>query len=95
LRPAGTLDHPALSRVIQTLDRLAANSDMVILDLTAVHVAVPRALARNLQTPALQLDQPGRCLLLVGAPPDLIAELDRAAISVATLAAGSLPLSPT
>jgi hypothetical protein len=93
LRPAGTLDHRALSRLSQALDRLAASSDMVILDLTAVHVAVPRELARNLQTPALELDQPGRCLLLVGAPPDLVAELDHAAISVATLAAGSLPLA--
>ena len=68
---------------------------MVILDLTAAHVAVPRELARSLQTPALELDQPGRCLLLVGAPPDLVAELDHAAISVATLAAGSLPLAAT
>jgi hypothetical protein len=89
LRPAGALDHPTLSRLSQTLDRLAANSDMVILDLTAAHVAVPRALAGKLQTPALKLDQPGRCLLLVGAPPGLLAELDRAAISVATLAAPS------
>jgi hypothetical protein len=63
---------------------------MVIVDLTATQVAAPRALARSLQAPALELQQPGRCLLLVGVPPALAAELDRAAVRVATLAAGTL-----
>jgi hypothetical protein len=91
LRPAGTLDRPALNRLSQALDRLAASSDMLIVDLTATWVAVPRALARSLRAPARELQQPGRCLLLIGAPPDLAAELDRAAIQVATLAAETLP----
>lgn len=96
LRPAGTLDRPALNRLSQALARLAASSDMVVVDLTAAQVAAPRALARSLQAPALELQQPGRCLLLVGVPPALAAELDRAAVRVATLAAetlaGTLPL---
>jgi hypothetical protein len=92
LRPAGTLDQPALDRLSEALARLAATSDMVIVDLTATHVAAPRALARSLQAPALELRQPGRCLLLVGAPPDLLAELDRAAVRVASLAADTPPL---
>jgi hypothetical protein len=93
LRPAGTLNRPALSRLSEALGRLAASSDMVIVDLTATHVAAPHALARSLQAPALELWQPERCLLLVGAPPHLLAELDRAAVRVATLAADapSLP----
>jgi hypothetical protein len=92
LRPAGTLDRPALNRLSQALDRLAASSDMVVVDLTATQVAAPRVLARSLRAPALELQQPGRCLLLVGVPPDLAAELDRAAVRVATLAAETLPL---
>ena len=87
LRPAGTLDRPAVSRLGQALGGLAASSDMVVLDLTAAHVADPGALARTLQSPALELDRTGRCLLLVGAAPEVMAELDRAAISVATLPA--------
>jgi hypothetical protein len=91
LRPAGVLDVPALNRLSQALAGLAASSDMVIVDLTATQVAAPRALAQSWQAPAVDLQQPGRCLLLVGAPPELLAELDRAAVRVATLAAGTLP----
>jgi hypothetical protein len=95
LRPAGTLDRAALGRLGPALDRLAATSDMVVLDLTAARVAAPRAVARTLRSPAAELHQPQRCLLLVGAPLDLVAELNRAAIPVATLPAGSLPLAAT
>jgi len=64
---------------------------MVVIDLTAIDVAAPRA-RREHAGPALELARAGR-LLLVGAPPGLVAELDRSAVSVATLAAGS-PLLP-
>lgn len=93
LRPAGTLDRPALHRLSQALDRLAASSDMVVVDLTATQVAAPRALASSLQAPALELQQAGRCLLLVGVPPDLAAELDRAAVQAATIPAETLPVT--
>jgi hypothetical protein len=64
---------------------------MVVIDLTATDVAAPRA-RREPAGPALELARAGR-LLLVGAPPGLVAELDRSAVPVATLAAGS-PLLP-
>ena len=92
LRPAGTLDWLARRRLSQAVSHLASSCDMVVIDLTATNVAAPRALARNLRAPALELARAGR-LLLVGAPPGLVAELDRSAVSVATLAAGS-PLLP-
>jgi hypothetical protein len=63
---------------------------MVVLDLTAAQVADPAALVWTLQSPAQELDRTGRCLLLVGAAPDVMAELDRTAVSVATLPARSL-----
>jgi hypothetical protein len=93
LRPAGKLDRPARRRLAEALGHLAAGCDMVIVDLTATQVTAPRALARNLRAPALELDRAGRCLLLVGAAPSLVAELDRISIPVATLAAGSPPAS--
>lgn len=94
LRPAGKLDRAARRRLGQALDHLAASSDMVVIDLTATRIAAPRALARNLRAPALEFQRAGRCLLVVGAPPDLMAELDRAAVPVATIAADSVPLPP-
>jgi len=80
LRPAGTLDRRGRRRLSQALSRLAASCDMVVIDLTATDVPAPSALARNLRAPALELEQAERCLLLVGAPPDLAAELDRTAV---------------
>lgn len=84
LRPAGSLDRAARRRLSAALGHLAASCDMVIIDLTATQVAAPRALARNLRAPALKLQRAGLCLLLVGAPPDLLAELDRTAVPVIT-----------
>jgi hypothetical protein len=92
LRPAGTLDRLARRRLSRALGRLTASCDMVVVDLTATQVEAPRALARNLRACALELERSGRCLLLVGASLDLVAELDRTAVPVATLAAGSLLL---
>jgi hypothetical protein len=83
LRPAGTLDQPALRRLRQALEWLAVSSDMIVIDLTATHVSAPRALARSLRTPARQLQQTGRCLLLIGVPDELAGEL--AAVQAATL----------
>ena len=93
LRQAGTLDRLASRRLSQAVSHLTASCDMVVIDLTATDVTAPRALAGNLRPSALELARAGRCLLLVGAPPGLVAELDRSAVPVATLAADS-PLLP-
>lgn len=87
LRPVGPLDEPALRRLSETLGRLAATSDAVIVDLAAAQVTAPRAVARRLHPPARAARRAGRCLLLIGAPAGLVAELDRAGAPVATLPA--------
>jgi hypothetical protein len=86
LRPAGLLDRPGLDRVALVLGILAACSDMVVIDLTAATVTSPDGLARTLAAPAAELDQAGRCLLVRGVPPQVRAELDRAAVPVVALA---------
>ena len=86
LRVAGTLDQPALDQLRPVLRLLAKSCDMVIVDLTAATVASPRAVARGLLPPAVELDRAGRCLLLRGASPDLVAELSRAAVPAVALA---------
>jgi hypothetical protein len=91
LRPAGSLDQAAVRRLGAALGPLVAASDMVLLDLTAADIRNPRALARALSGPAAGFERAGRCLLVVGASPALTAELDRAAVAVATLAANALP----
>lgn len=85
LRPVGPLDKPALRRLTETLGRLAATSDAIIVDLTATQVPAPRAVATGLHPPARAAQRAGRCLLLVGASPGLVAELERAGVPVATL----------
>jgi anti-anti-sigma regulatory factor len=85
VRPAGPLDHAALARLSETLGALEPSSDMVVIDLTAADVRDPRGLARHLLGPARRFDQAGRCMLLVGASPQLTAELGRAAVPVVTL----------
>lgn len=91
LRPVGALDRQALRRLSAALDGLAATSDAVIVDLAATEVAAPCAVARSLESPARSAQRAGRCLLLIGASPGLVAELDRAAVPVATLPADLLP----
>ena len=92
LRPAGPLDRPTLRRLAESLGHLAACSNMVIIDLSAVDVGSPRVFAREILAPAVAFEQAGQCLLLVGASPKLTAELDRIAVPVVTLAADALPL---
>jgi hypothetical protein len=87
LRPAGTLDKAALGGLSESLGHLASSSNMVIVDLTAAVVTSPRAFARNLLAPARTFEEGGQCLLLLGASPELTAELDRLAVPVITLAA--------
>jgi hypothetical protein len=94
LRPAGTLDQPALNRLSAALGHVAASTDMVIVDLTAADVTAPRALAQRMRAPARQLQQADGFLLVVGAPPGLMAELGRATVPVTAFASGSLPLPP-
>lgn len=94
LRPVGVLDQPALRRLSEALAGLAAASDLIIVDLAATEVAAPRAAARSLKAPARAAQRAGRCLLLVGAPPELVGELDRASVPVATLPADLLPHLP-
>lgn len=91
LRPAGSLDGAAVRRLGAALGQLAVASDMVIVDLAAVGVRDPRALARTLREPAAEFERAGRCLLVVGASPALTAELDRAQVPVATLVGDALP----
>jgi anti-anti-sigma regulatory factor len=86
VRPAGVLDHAALARLSETLGALEPSSDMVVVDLTAADVRDPRGLARHLLAPARRFDQAGRCMLLVGASPQLTVELGRNAVPVVTLA---------
>jgi hypothetical protein len=91
LRPAGALDSRAADRLCAALGDLAASSDMVIVNLTATAVSSSRSLARKLLAPAREFDKAGRCLLVVGASPELTAELDRGGVPVVTLAADMLP----
>jgi hypothetical protein len=91
LRPAGTLDKAALRGLSESLGHLAGRSNMVIVDLTAAVVASPRTFARDLRVPARTFEQAGQCLLLLGACPELTAELDRQAVPVITLAADAPP----
>lgn len=92
LRPAGRLDQPILRRLTETLGTLAASSDMVIVDLTAVDGGNPGEVARSLRGPALRFELAGHCLLLTGAGAGLTAELDRLDVPVVTLADSARPL---
>ncbi len=87
LRPAGNLDPPQVERLAGALEALAASSDMVILDLGAANVPEPYRLAAALRAPARQLARPGRCLLLVSVPPEVLHALARTGVQAATLAA--------
>ena len=91
LRPAGSLDRAAVRRLGAALSQLAAASDMILVDRTAADIHNPRALAQALSGPAADFERAGRCLVVVGASPALSAELDRAAVPVATLASDALP----
>ncbi len=91
LRPAGSLDGAAGRKLGAALGHLAAASDMIIVDLAAAGVRDPRALARALREPAVEIQRAGRCLLVIGAAPRLTAELDRAEVPVITLAADAVP----
>lgn len=91
LRPAGPLDEAALHGLSESLGHLAASSNMVIVDLTAAVVGSPQTFARGLLAPARTFEEAGQCLLLLGASPELIAELDRHAVPVITLAADAPP----
>jgi hypothetical protein len=86
LRPAGMLNRSGMDQVARALTILAACSDMVVIDLTAATITSPHALARTLAAPAAELDAAGHCLLLRGVPPQVRAELDRAAIPAIALA---------
>jgi hypothetical protein len=94
LRPAGSMDRAALRGLCQSLGHLSGTSNMIIVDLTAAVVLKPGAFARDLIVPARLFERAGRCLLLLGASPELTAALDRYEVPVVTLAADSLPLPP-
>jgi hypothetical protein len=80
VRPVGTLNRSGADQVGAAISILAACSDMVIVDLSAARVATARGLAVALLESAVELDRAGRCLLLRDVPPQLRAELDRAAV---------------
>lgn len=91
LRPAGTLDAAAVGRLTAALMTLVSCSDMIVVDLTAARVLCPGRLSAALRAPARRLGGPGRCLLLVGAGPDLVAALERAHVQAATIPAQAEP----
>ena len=91
LRPAGTLDRAALRGLTESLGHLAGSSNMVIVDVTAAVVGSPSTFARDLRAPARRFEEAGQCLLLLGASPELTAELDRHAVPVITLAGDAPP----
>ena len=91
LRPAGTQDKAALRGLTESLGHLVGSSNMVIVDLTAAVVGSPSTFARDLRAPARTFEEAGQCLLLLGASPELTAELDRQAVPVITLAADAPP----
>ena len=91
LRPAGSMDRAALRGLSESLGHLTSSSNMIIVDLTAAVVCNPGAFARDLLAPARAFERAGRCLLLLGASPELTAALDRYAVPVVTLAADSTP----
>ena len=94
LRPAGTLDTAAAWRLTRALTTLAPSSDMIVVDLTATRVPAPTQLAAALRAPARQLTGPGRCLLLVGAAPDLVAALHRAQVPAVLTDTPGAPTMP-
>lgn len=91
LRPAGSLDQAAMRRLGAALGRLAADIDMVVVDLTAADVRDPRGFARVLRDPAAEFERDGVCLLVVGVSPMLTAELNRATIPVVALGDDAIP----
>ena len=94
LRPAGSMNRAALRGLCESLGHLAGTSNMIIVDLTAAVVLKPGAFARDLLAPARLFERAGRCLLLLGASPELTAALDRYEVPVVTLAADTLPPPP-
>jgi hypothetical protein len=93
LRPAGSLDQAAVHQLGAALGHLAAATDMVVVDLSAAAVRDPRAFARALGEPAAEFERAGGCLLVIGAPRALTAELAHAAAPVVTLADDVVPVT--
>ena len=75
LRPAGLLDLEATARLGETVTALSATCDLVVLDLSATAVADMELLAGVLRGPAARLARAGGCLMLRGAPEDLLTAL--------------------
>jgi hypothetical protein len=85
LRPAGVLAGRAIDGFIDDLMALAERANLVIVNLVAVTVPEPAALARALSGPGRALSGPDRCLLLVGADDGLLEELRRVGGEIATV----------
>jgi hypothetical protein len=85
LRPAGELAGRAIERLVEDLTALAERANIVIVNLVAASVPTPAALAKALRGPGAMLTGPDRCLLLVGADPDLLRELRLAGGDVDTV----------
>ncbi len=85
LRPAGTLEGPAMDRFVASLTALAGSASLVVVDLAAARVPEPEAFAAALRLPGGLLSGPDRCLLLVGADRALLDALDRCGGQIATL----------
>jgi hypothetical protein len=79
----------------EALAMLAGTVDLVSVELGATSVTAPVQLAAALRGPALLLSDPGRCLLLVDPPRQLVAELDRAGVQAARVGRGAEPVTRT
>jgi hypothetical protein len=76
LRPAGELAGRAIERFVEDLIDLAQRANIVVVNLVAATVPSPAALAKALRRPGTLLSGPDKCLLLVGADPALLRELE-------------------
>ncbi len=75
IRPAGLLDATVLDRLAETVATLSVTCDMVVLDLSACAVADVAPVADALRVPARRMARQGGCLMLRGAPEELVAAL--------------------
>jgi hypothetical protein len=91
LRPAGTLDGVSAAAFGRLLTDLSATADMVVVDLDAAHIPNLAAFVNALWPAATRLAGPGKCLLLVNAPPALEHAVSLAGIPAAALAPDAVP----
>ena len=85
IRPVGVLAGATINRLREELVAVAAGANLVVVNLVAADVVDPDGLALALKEPGELLSGPDKCLLLVGADPDLLAALDRCGGEIAAI----------